>query len=193
MQPPRAGGDLSTLRRPPSRSEWGDNRGGPRRRSGSIGAIVMSPLQSSAVSSQDCGSDRAERGNRTREIGRSRTSGRSCADASIRGDASARGRDQSDSQRMALVARRGSGRTGDRRCFCPEAAVWAVPARLLLLCLLLRSSWLTVEGDRQGRRRQSAASPGRTGSRGRVGRRGWWRSDPAVLVRLEPGRRDFRW
>ena len=30
----------------------------------------------------------------------------------------------------------------------PEAAVRAVPARLLLLCLLLRSSWLTVEGDR---------------------------------------------
>jgi hypothetical protein len=31
---------------------------------------------------------------------------------------------------------------------CPEAAVRAVPARLLLLCLLLRSSWLTVKGDR---------------------------------------------
>ena len=35
-----------------------------------------------------------------------------------------------------------------RGCCCPEAAVRAVPARLLLLCLLLRSSWLTVEGDR---------------------------------------------
>ena len=34
-----------------------------------------SPLRSSAASSLDCGSDRAERGNRTREIGRSRTSG----------------------------------------------------------------------------------------------------------------------
>jgi hypothetical protein len=33
--------------------------------------------------------------------------GRSCVDASIRGDAGARGRDQIDSQRMALVARRG--------------------------------------------------------------------------------------
>ena len=31
---------------------------------------------------------------------------------------------------------------------CPKSAVRAVPARLLLLCLLLRSSWLTVEGDR---------------------------------------------
>ena len=30
----------------------------------------------------------------------------------------------------------------------PDAAVRAVPARLLLLCLLLRSSWLTVEDDR---------------------------------------------
>ena len=27
-----------------------------------------------------------------------------------------------------------------------------------------------------GRRREGAVSPGRTGSRGRVGRRGWWRS-----------------
>jgi hypothetical protein len=58
---------------------------------------------------------------------------------------------------------------------CPKAAVRAMPARLLLLCVLFRSSWLTVEGGR-GRRRHSAASPGRTGSRGRVGRRGWWRS-----------------
>jgi hypothetical protein len=44
-------------------------------------------------------------------------------------------------------------------------------ARLLLLCLLFKSSWLTVEGGR-GRRRHSAASPGRTGSRSRVARRG---------------------
>ena len=36
------------------------------------------------------------------------------------------------------------------RCrFTPEAAVRAVPPRLLLLCLLLRRSWLTVEGGRQ--------------------------------------------
>ena len=35
------------------------------------------------------------------------------------------------------------------RCLCPKSAVRAVPARLLLLCLLLRSSWLTVEGGRQ--------------------------------------------
>ena len=31
---------------------------------------------------------------------------------------------------------------------CPEAAVRAVPARLLLLCLLFRGSRLTVVGDR---------------------------------------------
>ena len=30
----------------------------------------------------------------------------------------------------------------------PDAAVRAVPARVLLSCLLFRSSWLTVEGDR---------------------------------------------
>ena len=44
---------------------------------------------------------------------------------------------------------------------CPEAAVRAVPARLLLLCLLLRSSWLTAGGRPSRRRRRSAASPGR--------------------------------
>ena len=106
--------------------------------------IELSPLQSSAVSSQDCGSDRAERGNRIREIGRSRTSGRSRADASIRGDASARGRDQSDSQRMALVARRGSGRTGDRRCFCPQPAARTLAALLLLWSLQHPGIWLAL-------------------------------------------------
>jgi hypothetical protein len=34
-------------------------------------------------------------------------------------------------------------------CLTPDAAVRAVPPRLLLLCLLLGSSWLTVEGGRQ--------------------------------------------
>jgi hypothetical protein len=34
-------------------------------------------------------------------------------------------------------------------CSTPDAAARAVPARLLLLCLLLRSSWLTVERGRQ--------------------------------------------
>jgi len=33
-----------------------------------------------------------------------------------------------------------------RRCICPKGAVRAMPARLLLLCLLFRSSWLAVEG-----------------------------------------------
>jgi hypothetical protein len=55
-------------------------------------------------------------------------------------------------------------------CSTPGGAVRVVLGRLLLLCLLLRSSWLTVEGGR-GRRRHSAASPGRTGRRG-VGQRG---------------------
>ena len=38
-------------------------------------------------------------------------------------------------------------------CLTPRAAVPAMPVRLLLLCLLFRSSWLTVEG---GRRRVGA-------------------------------------
>jgi hypothetical protein len=67
---------------------------------------------------------------------------------------------------------------GGGRC-CPVAAVRAVPAKLLLSYLLLKSSWLRVDGD-GGRRRQSAASPGRTCSRGRVGRRGGWRSKGAA-------------
>ena len=38
-------------------------------------------------------------------------------------------------------------------------------------------------GGRPSRRRlRSAASPGRTGSRGRVGGRGWWRSEGAVCA-----------
>jgi hypothetical protein len=79
----------------------------------------------------------------------------------------------------AGVVRRRHRRQGGDYCSCPKAAVRVTPARLLLLCLLFRSSWLTVEGGR-GRRRHSAASPGRTGSRGRVGRRGWWRSRGAA-------------
>jgi hypothetical protein len=40
-------------------------------------------------------------------------------------------------------------RRGSRGCITPDAVARPVPARLLLLCLLLRSSWLTVEGGRQ--------------------------------------------
>jgi hypothetical protein len=48
-----------------------------------------------------------------------------------------------------------------------------------LLSLLSRSSWLTG-GGRPGRRRHSAAWPGRTGSRRRLGRRGWGHSAAGV-------------
>ena len=68
-----------------------------------------------------------------------------------------------------------------RRSRCPltpDAAVRAVSGRLLLLCSLLRSSLLTVGPS--DRRRRSDASPGRTGSRSRVGWRGCWRSTGAV-------------
>ena len=74
-------------------------------------------------------------------------------------------------------------RTEGRDCLCPEAAVRAVPARLLLSCLLFRRSWLAVEGEPSRRRRRSAASPVRTGSRRCAGWRGWWRSDAAVSRR----------
>jgi hypothetical protein len=36
----------------------------------------------------------------------------------------------------------------ERGCLTPDAAVRAVPARVLLSCLLFRSLWLMVEGDR---------------------------------------------
>jgi hypothetical protein len=83
-------------------------------------ASAMSPTRSSAASSQDCGSDRAARGDRTRRLGDAEPRPK-LRRPSIRGDAGARGRDQIDSQRMALVARRGLGRAGERRCFCPGA------------------------------------------------------------------------
>jgi hypothetical protein len=46
--------------------------------------------------------------------------------------------------RDSLSLRTGISSVG-RGWLCPEAAVRAVPARLLLLCLLLSISWLTVE------------------------------------------------
>jgi hypothetical protein len=49
--------------------------------------------------------------------------------------------------RPAFVLARAPG-PRRRGWLCPKAAVRAMPARLLLLCLLFRSSWLTVEGDR---------------------------------------------
>ena len=83
------------------------------------------------------------------------------------------GQARRETQRWSLLRARSSHqrRRRSRDPVCPKAAVRAMSAMLLLLCLLFRSSWLTVEGGRQ-----AAASPGRTGSRGRVGRRGWWRS-----------------
>ncbi len=70
--------------------------------------------------------------------------------------------------RWSAGCRTGASCAARRACLTPGAAVRVVPGRLPLLCLPLRSSWLTVEGGR-GRRRRSAASPGRTGRRGRVG------------------------
>jgi hypothetical protein len=74
--------------------------------------------------------------------------------------------------------RRPLGRTYG--CFTPDAAVRAVPPRLLLLRLLLRSSWLMLGGDRQIGAAGTAASPGRAGSLGCVDQRGCWRSSGAA-------------
>jgi hypothetical protein len=53
-----------------------------------------------------------------------------------------------DAARRQTYARAHVVQRGASCWFCPDAAVPAMPARLLLLCLLLRSLWLTVEGDR---------------------------------------------
>jgi hypothetical protein len=52
---------------------------------------------------------------------------------------------------LALVrpAPSGSLLPGARCCLTPDAAVRSMPARLLLMCLLLRSSRLTVDGGHQ--------------------------------------------
>ena len=58
-----------------------------------------------------------------------------------------------------------------RRCpDCPKSAVRAVPSRLPLF-VLATQEFVANGGGRPSRRRQSASSPGRMGSRGRVGRR----------------------
>ena len=59
--------------------------------------------------------------------------------------------------------KRPRARVKTRGSSTPDAAVQPVPPTLLLLCLLLRSSWLTREGSRHGHRPPDA-SPGRTGS-----------------------------
>ena len=58
----------------------------------------------------------------------------------------------------------------------PKSAVRAVPSRLLLLCLRLGSSWLTVEGGSHG----AAGVPHRRGGRAALAGSvnvGWWRSN----------------
>ena len=47
---------------------------------------------------------------------------------------------------IARAVRTGASARG---CLCPKAAVRAMPARLLLLCVLFGSSWLAAEGGRQ--------------------------------------------
>jgi hypothetical protein len=77
-------------------------------------------------------------------------------------------------------------------CICPKAAVRAMPARLLLLCLLFRSTWLTVEAGRHVAA-GAAASPGRTGSLGRIGQRGLVAFQLANLAASSPDFRVLGW
>jgi hypothetical protein len=80
-----------------------------------------------------------------RGIGRFCASGRNVADAAIHGGARAPPCGSERSERPHRIAAVASPRCC---CLTPDAAVRAVPLRLLLLWLLLRSSWLTVVGGR---------------------------------------------
>jgi hypothetical protein len=61
---------------------------------------------------------------------------------------------------------------------CPKSAVPPVPARLLILCLLFRSSWRRVEGDRHiGAAGVHIAAPGSPGGASRCG---FWRPEAVV-------------
>jgi hypothetical protein len=54
------------------------------------------------------------------------------------------------------------------------------PGKVAALVLAIQELVANGGGRPSRRRRRSAASPGRTGSGGCVGRHGWWRCDPAV-------------
>ena len=78
-------------------------------------------------------------------------------------------------------ARAGMEPSGFRDRVCPEAALRAVPERLLLSCLQRRTSWLTVESDR------------RVDAAGVLHRRGG-RAAVAVSVNVADGaRKQRRW
>jgi hypothetical protein len=108
-----------------------------------------------------------------------RAAGRVIASATFR----VRGRGGSALSRVAESSHAGVGQSRGRGC--PVATVRAVPAKLLLSCLLPSGSRLAPErisrsADQAAGDGESAASPRRTGSRDRGGRRGSWRSRGAV-------------
>jgi hypothetical protein len=80
-----------------------------------------------------------------------------------------------------VAAGRRRSRAGARGCYMPlcDAAVRAMPARLLLLCLLVRSSWLPVEGDRH------VGAPSECGIAGADGQP--WPSRSAWLLAFRSG------
>jgi hypothetical protein len=81
-----------------------------------------------------------------------------------------------EQQRGGAGHANGLGRDRD----APSAAVSSTAATLLLVCLHPARIWLTVELTGPSAARQSAASPGQTGSRCPGSRRDSWRSGPAV-------------
>jgi hypothetical protein len=85
-------------------------------------------------------------------------------------------------QRGLPLAERGSsdGQAVGPDCLTPRAAA-ALGGEAAALVVATRE--FVANGGRRPsrRRRRSAASPGRTGSRGRVGQRGWWRSEAPAL------------
>ena len=84
----------------------------------------------------------------------------------------------------ARAARKRSPASLECRWFTPDAAVRAVSARLLLSCLLLRSSLLAAEAS--VRSAPPECSPGRRSSCGRAGGRGLWRSDSEASAAMPP-------
>ena len=138
------------------------SRGGARVRDGASGLLVRRhcdrPRLEPGLQKRSCGARQPD--SRDWAISNSVRGG---AGASIRGDARARGRDQSDSQRMAVVAPRGWDGTGERRCFCP--ATGSATAVGGAAALILATSGRLVSSRRDERGREAPAAPSAASAR----------------------------
>jgi hypothetical protein len=127
--------------KPEDRGPRGKRRGLDCRRAGCVGRQSARPSGSSRSGGAGCwphANSQASLADRARRKRQWLSVQRDSAGSSI-----GRAQCSASYQMEPAPQTRGRGRS------CPKAAVRAVPARLLLLCLLLRSSWLTVEGGRQ--------------------------------------------